>query len=77
MRNPPHTVQEAFDLTSRIKNQIQVVDSFKMELLNNFPMVDANEISADKNSGGEYEVNEMSRSKKWGNNNNYRKKQPQ
>ena len=30
MRNPPRTVQEAFDLADRIESQIQVEDSFKL-----------------------------------------------
>ena len=32
LKNPPHTVQEAFDLASKTETQIQVADSFKMEL---------------------------------------------
>ena len=31
-KNPPHTVQEAFDLAIKTETQIQVADSFKMEL---------------------------------------------
>ena len=68
MRNPPCTVQEAFNLADRIESQIQVADSFKLELTNNFSPVEVNEISADKTSGNEYEINELSQGKKWGNN---------
>ena len=32
LKNPPHTVQEAFDLAIKTETQIQVADSFKMEL---------------------------------------------
>ena len=73
MRNPPRTIQEAFDLAARIETQIQVADSFKIDLNNNFPTVDINEISIDESSNDEFEVNEMSSGKKWGNNSNYRK----
>lgn len=73
LRNPPRTVQEAFYLATRIKTQIQVVDSFKVEQTNDFISVDINEISADEMSGDEFEVNEVSRGKKRGNKNNYRK----
>ena len=55
MRNPPHTVQEAFNLADRIKSKIQVADSFKLELTNDFSPVDVNGISADETSGDEYE----------------------
>ena len=56
MRNPLHTVQEAFNLADRIESQIQVSDSFKLELTNNLSPVEVNEISADKTSGDEYEI---------------------
>ena len=73
MRNLLRTIQEAFDLAAKIETQIQVADSFKIDLNNDFPTVDSNKISADELSSDEFEVNEMSRGKKWGNNNNYRK----
>ena len=73
MRNPPLTVQEAFDLATRTEMHIQVADSFKMELTNNFPSLNINEISADDTSSDEFEVNKVSRGKKWGNGKNYRK----
>ena len=58
MRNPPRTVQEAFNLADRIESQIQVADSFKLELTRDFSAMEVNEISADETSGVEYEVNE-------------------
>ena len=60
MRNPPRTVQEAFNLADRIESQIQVADSFKLELTNDFSPVEVNEISTDKTSSDEYEINEVS-----------------
>ena len=36
MRNPPRTFHEAFNLADRIKSQIQVANSFKLELSNDF-----------------------------------------
>ena len=47
MRNPLHTVQEAFNLADRIESQIQVAHSFKLELTNDFSPVEVNEISTD------------------------------
>ena len=67
MRNPPRTVQEAFDLGDNVESQLQVADSFKVELSNNFSPVEVNEMNTEKTSGEEFEVNELSRSKKWGN----------
>ena len=69
LKNPPRTVQEAFGLTDRIELQIQLADSFKQELYNDFPSLDVNKISAEETSGDENEVNEMSHGRKWGNNN--------
>ena len=60
MRNPPHTVQEAFNLADRIESQIQVVDSFKLKLTHDFSPVEVNEISTNETSGDEYEINEVS-----------------
>ena len=71
MRNPPRTVQEAFNLADRIKSQIQIADSFKLELTRDFSTMEVNEISANKTSNNEYKVNEVSHGKKW--ENNYRK----
>ena len=73
MRNPPRTVQEAFNLADRIKSQIQVADSFKLELSNDFFPAEVNEVSAEETSGNEFEVNEVSRNGKWGYSNNYKK----
>ena len=72
MRNQPHTIQEAFVLADEIEIQIQVADSFKLELMNDFTQVEVNEISTDETSGEEYEVNEVYCGNKWGNN-RYRK----
>ena len=72
LKNSPYTVQEAFDLAIKTETQIQVANSFKKEFTNNFTSADINEISADDTSSDEFEVNEVSRGKKW-NNNNYRK----
>ena len=60
MRNPPCTVQEAFNLADRIESQIQVANSFKLELTRDFSIVEVNEISTDETSGDEYKVNEVS-----------------
>ena len=68
MRNSPCTVWEAFNLADRIKSQIQVADSFKLELANNFSPVEVNKISANETSGDEHEINEVSLGKKLGNN---------
>ena len=46
MRNPPRTVQEAFKLADEVESQLQVADSFKLELSNNFSPVEVNEMSA-------------------------------
>ena len=73
MRNPSRTVQEAFKLADDVESQLQVVDSFKLELSNNFSPVEVNGMSEGETSGNEFEVNEMSRGKKWGNNNNYKR----
>ena len=72
LKNPPHTVQEMFDLAIKIEMQIQVADSFKLELNSNFTSAIINEISADETSSDEFKVYEVSRGKSW-NNNNYRK----
>ena len=72
LKNPLHTVQEMFDLAIKTETQIQVADSFKMELTNNFASADINEIGTDETSSDEFEVNEVPRGKEW-NNNNYKK----
>ena len=68
MKRKPHTIQEAFRLAGDIEAQIQVADNFKLEWINYFPPVEVNKISTSESSGKEYEVNEVSRGKKWGNN---------
>ena len=70
MRNPPRTIQEAFRLADNVESQLQVADSFKLEMTDNFHHMEVNEMSAEEASGNEFEVNEMSRGKRWGNNNN-------
>ena len=62
MRNPPCTVHEAFNLGDQvqIKSQIQVADSFELELTNDFSPVEVNKISTDETSGNEHEINEVS-----------------
>ena len=68
MRNPLKTVQEVFKLADDLEAQLQVTDSFKLELSGNFSSVEVNEMSAEEASGDEFEVNEMSRGKRRGNN---------
>ena len=65
-------VQQVFDLTFKTETQIQVADSFKMELSSNFASADINEIHTDDTSCDKFDVNKVSKGKKW-NNNNYRK----
>ena len=69
----PRTVQEVFDLADRIESQVQVADSFKLELSNDFFPAEVNKVSTEETSGDEFEVNEVSRNGKWGYNNNYKK----
>ena len=49
-------VQEAFDLTTRIETQIQVADSFKMELSSGHSALDINEIDTCDTSCDELEI---------------------
>ena len=71
MRNPPRTIQDVLKLADDVESQLQIADSFKLELINSFHSMEVKEMSADETSGDEFEVNKMSRGKKWGNNNNY------
>ena len=64
MRNPPRTVQEAFKLADGVESQLQVADTFKLELSNNVSPVEVNEMSTEETSGNKLEVNEMSRGKR-------------
>ena len=64
-----------FQVANDVESWLQVANSFKLELSNNFPLMEVNEISADEISGDKFEVNEISRGKKWGNNNNSNYKQ--
>ena len=59
-----------------MESQLQVVDSFKLELSHNLSPVEVNEISMGESSSEEFEVNELSRGKKWGNNNHYKRYNP-
>ena len=68
----PCTIQEVFMLAANIETQIQVADSFKLDLTNDFSPIEVNEINTVETSDKEYEVNEMYKGKKW-NNNRYRK----
>ena len=73
MRNPAKTVQDAFKIVDDMEAQLQVADSFKLELSGNFSSVEVNKMSAEEASGNEFEVNKMLRGKRWGNNkNNYK-----
>ena len=73
MRQPASTVQEAFKLLSDVEKQLQVADCFKLEF-SSYPSVEVNEKSTEGFSGDELIVNEVSRGKRWGNNNNYTQK---
>ena len=64
MKNPPRTIQEAFRLADNVELQLQVADSFKLELTNNLHSMEINEMSAEEASGNRFEVNEMSRGKR-------------
>ena len=68
LRNQPHTVQEAFDLAIKMETQIQVADSFKLELSGDRSSADINEIDIGDISGRDLEVNEVSSGRKWSNN---------
>ena len=50
-----------------------MADSFKLEFPN-YPTSELNELSTEESSGDEVELNEMSRGKRWGNNNKYNQK---
>ena len=69
IRNPPRTIHDAFKLADDVESQLQI-DSFKLELTNNFHSMEINKMSAEETSGDEFEVKEMSRGKMWSNNNN-------
>ena len=73
MRQPPSIVERAFKLACDIEKQLQMADSFKLEF-SSYPTVEVNEMSVEESSGDELEVNEVSRGKIWGNNNNYNQK---
>ena len=54
MRNLPHMVQEAFNLADRIESQLQVADSFKLELSNDHPTASINKVNAEEISGDKF-----------------------
>ena len=69
MRHPPSTVERAFELACDVEKQLQVADSFKLE----FPTYhsrEINEMSAEKTSGDEQEINEIYKNRKWVNTSN-------
>ena len=71
---PPNTVERAFELASDVENQLQDVDSFKLNFPT-YPSRELNEMSTEEASGDEQEVNEIARGKRWGNNSgNYNQK---
>ena len=65
LKNPPHTVQEVFDLAIRSETQIQVANSFKMELSSDFSSAEINEIEMSETSCDDFEVNEVAKGKTW------------
>ena len=73
MQQPPSTVEKAFKLVCDIEKQLQLANSFKLEFTN-YPTSILNELSIEESSGDEVELYEMSRGKKWGNNNKYNQK---
>ena len=56
-----------------MEKQLQVTNSFKLEFPS-YPSNELNEMSAEETSGDEMELNEISRGKRWGNNNNRNQK---
>ena len=60
LRNSPHMVQETFNLSTRIEIEIQVANSFKMELSSSYSALDINEIDTCDTSCDELEINEVS-----------------
>ena len=70
MRNPPRTIHDAFRLAEDVESELQIAVSFKLELTNNFHSMEISKTSTEEASGNEFEVNKMSRGKRWGNNNN-------
>ena len=60
MKNPPSTVQEAFELAIKTETQIQVANRFKMELISDFPSADINEIGTDDTSCDKFKIKKVS-----------------
>ena len=65
--------QESIQAGDKIERQLQVANSFKLEFPS-YPTSKLNKLSAGESSGDEAELNEMSRGKRWGNNNNHNQK---
>ena len=57
-------MERAFELANDVEKQLQVADSFKLDFPT-YPSRELNEMSAEDSSGGEHEVNEIARNKKW------------
>ena len=55
------------------EKQLEVADSFKLEFPS-YPTSKLNELSAEESSGDKVELIEMSRGKRWGNNNKHNQK---
>ena len=65
---------ESFQTGKQCRKQLQVADSLKLEFPS-YPTAKVNELSTEESSGNEVEINKISRSKKWENNNdNYKQK---
>ena len=54
-------VQEAFNLATRIETQIQVANSFKIELSSGYSALDINKINTCNTLCDELEINEVSK----------------
>ena len=65
--------RESIQAGNNIEKQLQVANSFKLEFPS-YPTSKLNKLSAGESSGDEAELNEMSRGKRWGNNNNHNQK---
>ena len=70
MRHPPNTIEKAFKLASDVEKQLQVTE---LEF-SSFPSNELNEMSAEETSGDKTELNDISRGKRWGSNNNCNQK---
>ena len=64
LKNQPCTVQEAFDPAIKTETQIQVADSFKIELFSDFSSIDVNKIDTCDTSCDKLKINKVSKGKK-------------